>query len=244
MKTTSQALFAVALFAAATATGAEDANANAEVPKNPDTPVLMIGDSMMRLLGVAMEKQFTKAGVTPANAFSSLGSGLVRPAVFDWNAKVAELLEEHHPKTVFVSLGTNDRQALEGLESGAIRYGAPEWEPEYALRISGLMDQLRDGGVTRIVWLLLPDMKDPATQEHAQLVNRVVTAAAQDESRRDVVTLFDLGTVLSRNPGKFSQYVMSNTGAALAVRDPDGVHLTADGAKLCARAILKTFWDK
>lgn len=225
-------------------TAASSAPAATSSPPEPDTPVLMIGDSMMRLLGVAMERQFKKSGVTPAYAFSSLGSGLVRPAVFDWNAKVAELLGEHHPKTVFVSLGTNDRQTMEGFDTAAIRYGAPEWEPEYARRIAGMMDQLHEGGVTRVVWLLLPDMKDESIQEHAKLVNRIVTAAAQDESRRDFVTLFDLGPVLSRRPGQFSQYVMSKDGAALTVRDPDGVHLTNDGAKLCARAILKTFWNK
>ena len=225
-------------------TAASSAPAASSSPPEPDTPVLMIGDSMMRLLGVAMERQFKKSGITPAYAFSSLGSGLVRPAVFDWNAKVAELLDEHHPKTAFVSLGTNDRQTMEGFDTAAIRYGAPEWEPEYARRIAGMMDQLHEGGVTRVVWLLLPDMKDEATQEHAKLVNRLVTAAAQDESRRDFVTLFDLGPVLSRRPGQFSQYVMSKEGAALTVRDPDGVHLTNDGAKLCARAILKTFWNK
>ncbi len=209
-----------------------------------DTPVLMVGDSMMRLLGVAMEKQFKKADIQPAVAFSSLGSGLVRPAIFDWNAKIDELCAEHHPKTVFVSLGTNDRQTLEGAESGAIRYGAPEWEPEYAKRLTSFLDRILANGVERVVWLLLPDMKEPANQEHARLVNRLVTEAAQDESRRDRVTLFDLGPVLSRRPGQFSPYIMSNSGAALTVRDPDGVHLTNDGAKLVARAILKTFWNK
>ncbi len=210
----------------------------------PDSPVLMVGDSMMRLLGVAMEKQCKKAGIQPAVSFSSLGSGLVRPNVFDWNAKIDELARAHSPKTVFVALGTNDRQTLEGGELGAIRYGAPEWEPEYARRIGAFMDRLIANGATRVVWLLLPDMKEAANQEHAQLVNRIVAAEAQAESRRDRVTLFDLGPVLSRKPGHFSQFVMSNTGAAVAVRDPDGVHLTSDGAKLCARAILKTFWNK
>ena len=38
--------------------------------------------------------------------------------------------------------------------------------------------------------------------------------------------------------------MMDSTGKSLTVRDPDGVHLTNDGAKLCARAILKTFWNK
>ncbi len=242
MKKFLPALLPVLLLSAAFAGAA--AAADAPAPATPDTPLLMIGDSMMRLLGVAMEKQFKKAGVQPAVAFSSLGSGLVRPAAFDWNAKIDELCEANHPKTVFVSLGTNDRQTLEGGENGPIRYGAPEWEPEYAARIASFMDHILSNKVDRIVWLLLPAMKEPANNEHAQLVNRIVTEAAQAESRRDRVTLFDLGPVLSRHPGQFSPYIMSATGEALTVRDPDGVHLTNDGAKLVARSILKTFWNK
>ena len=235
-----------ALLLAASFAGAADAAAPAApaAPATPETPLLMVGDSMMRLLGVAMEKQFKKAGVQPAVAFSSLGSGLVRPAAFDWNAKIDELCGANHPKTVFVAIGTNDRQTLEGGENGPIRYGVPEWETEYAARTAAFMDRILTNGVDRVVWLLLPAMKEPANNEHAQLVNRIATAAAQAESRRDHVTLFDLGPVLSRHPGQFAPYIMSATGEALAVRDPDGVHLTNDGAKLVARSILKTFWNK
>ena len=236
-------LFAASLSLLLAAAPFGSLSAAQDVP-TPDTPVLMVGDSMMRLLGIAMEKQCKKAGIQPAVAFSSLGSGLVRPNVFDWNAKIDELLREHSPKTVVVAIGTNDRQALEGGETGAIRYGAPEWAPEYSRRVAAFMDRLLDGGVTRIVWLLLPDMKEASHQEHATLVNGIAAELAKAESRRDRVTLFDLGPVLTKKPGHFSQFVMSNTGAVIAVRDPDGVHLTADGAKLCARAILKTFWNK
>ena len=53
-----------------------------------ETPVLMMGDSMMRLLSIAMEKQLKAAGVQPASSFTSLASvwhalmrltGLARP---------------------------------------------------------------------------------------------------------------------------------------------------------------------
>lgn len=237
--------FLLTALAVSTATAAETSTV-AEPPKIPvpDEPVLMIGDSMMRLLGTAMEKSFRKAKVQPAVAFSSLGSGLVRPAVFDWTAKVDDLIATNHPHTVFVSLGTNDRQPLEGEEGGAILYGKPEWEEAYARRIGAMMDQLIAGGVTRVVWLLLPTMKEQVYQDHAELVNEIIRREAEVETRRDKVTLFDLDPVLSRHPGKYSQYMMSPTGQALTVRDPDGVHLTNEGAKLVAATILKTYWHK
>ncbi len=215
-----------------------------KIPK-PETPVLMIGDSMMRLLGHEMEKAFKKAEVQPALSFSSLGSGLVRPSAFDWTAKITELLATNQPHTVFVCLGANDRQPIELPGGGIVRYeDANEWRATYSQIIGGVMDQLIEGKVDRIIWMLLPDMRESVNQEHAKLVNEVVTEQAADEKRKDFVTLYDLGAALSRRPGKYTQYMMSPTGQSLTVRDPDGVHLSVDGGKLVAQKVLKEFWDK
>ncbi len=215
-----------------------------KIPK-PETPVLMIGDSMMRLLGHEMEKAFKKADIQPAVSFSSLGSGLVRPSAFDWTAKINELIATNEPHTVFVCLGANDRQAIELPGGGIVRYeDAEEWRATYSKIIGAVMDQLIESKVNRIFWMLLPDMRDAVNQEHAQLVNAVVTEQAADEKRKDIVYLYDLASALSRRPGKFTQYMMSPTGQSLTVRDPDGVHLSVDGGKMVAQKVLKEFWDK
>ncbi len=211
----------------------------------PETPVLMIGDSMMKLLGHEMEKAFAKAKVQPAVSFSSLGSGLVRPSAFDWTAKITELLATNEPHTVFVCLGANDRQPIELPGGGIVRYeDAVEWRATYSQIIGSVMDQLIEGKVKRVFWMLLPDMRDTVNQEHAQLVNEVVKEQAADEKRKDIVYLYDLASALARRPGKFTQYMMSPTGQSLTVRDPDGVHLSVDGGKMVAQKILKEFWNK
>lgn len=222
------------------------APAQEEPIPTPDTPILMIGDSMMRLLGHEMEKAFKKAGIQPAVSFSSLGSGLVRPTVFDWNAKIDELIVQHKPATVFVAIGTNDRQAIETEGGGTIRYeNADEWRAAYSKCIGGVMDRLAAGGVKRIIWMLLPIMKEPATQEHAQLVNEIVTEQAAADKRKDVITLLDLGQMLSTRAGKFSRYVTDKkTGDTITVRDPDGVHLSVEGGKYVSKKILEKYWKK
>lgn len=240
----SSLVLATTTLGAATVSDSVIAEALPERVPVPDTPVMMMGDSMMRLLGAAMEKAFRKADVQPAVAFSSLGSGLVRPTVFNWSAKTAELLEEHHPKTVFVTLGTNDKQPIEGEEGGIILYGRPEWAIAYAERIGGLMDQLLAGGVTRVVWFRLPPMKEAVNQVHADLVNEIVEREAKTEARAGKVTVFDLGVILSRRSGTFTQYLMDPQQGPVSVRDPDGVHLTNEGGKIVAAAVLKAFWGK
>lgn len=218
----------------------------ADAPEYPkgSTPVLMIGDSMMRILGANMEKEFRLADIQPAVSFSSLGSGLVRPSVFNWFNKLDELLAENHPKTVFVALGTNDKQALETEDGVIINYGTPAWEQAYRVCLARVMDQLLAADVELVVWFLLPPMKDAAVQEHAQLVNRIATELAAEDSRKDKIFLYDMASIISpRHPEKYSQYMMDPTGAAISVRDPDGVHLAVGGAKAVAKACLKNFYS-
>lgn len=207
-----------------------------------EPPVLMIGDSMMRLLGIAMEKELNAAGIQPAVSFSSLASGLARMDAFDWFAKVDELMNEHKPATVVVSLGANDRQSLKDISGRVVQFGTPEWEAEYALRVGRIMDDLLKGGAKRVVWLLLPDMRDPAQQEYAKSVNALFVREIEVETRKDKIVTFDMGPLLSRRPGQFSLYVMAPNGAALTVRDTDGVHLTNPGAQRVAQAIVKNFF--
>ena len=219
--------------------------AAADAPEYPhgSTPVLMVGDSMMRILGANMEKEFRLAGIQPAVAFSSLGSGLVRPSVFNWFAKLDELLEENKPKTVFVALGTNDKQALETEDGVIITYGEPAWEQAYRLCIARVMDRLLAADVDLVVWFLLPPMKDAAVQEHAQLVNRIATELANEDARKEKVFLYDMASIFKpREPNKYSQYMMSPAGEAIMVRDPDGVHLAVGGAKAVAKACVKNFY--
>ena len=246
-KTTLTAAMSAIIIAGSTfaAPAQQDKDKEKEKIPTPETPVLMIGDSMMKLLGHEMEKAFKTADVQPAVAFSSLGSGLVRPSAFDWPGKINELLATNAPHTVFVCLGTNDRQPIELPGGGIVRYeNTEEWRATYSQIIGGLMDQLIEGKVKRIFWMLLPDMREPVNQEHAQLVNAVITEQAADEKRKDIVYLYDLASALSRRPGKFTQYMMSPTGQSLTVRDPDGVHLSVDGSKMVAQKVLKEFWNK
>ena len=51
-----------------------------------------------------------------------------------------------------------------------------------------------------------------------------------------------MGKVLTIRPGRYTQTIISKTGAALTVRDTDGIHLSLHGAKIVAEDVLKTYW--
>ena len=76
------------------------------------TPVLLIGDSMMKLPGLAMERELARLPGVEAHAFAGIGTGLARLDAFDWMGKIDELCAAHHPQVAVVALGANDRQPM------------------------------------------------------------------------------------------------------------------------------------
>jgi len=209
------------------------------LPKEQRSPVLMMGDSMMRLLGNALEKELGKIAEVKASSFTSLGSGLARLDAFDWMAKAITLMDEKKPSTVVVSLGANDYQILVDLTGKKLLVDTPAWSLEYGRRVKQIMELLIQGGAKRIIWLTLPDMKDPTRQRYAQTVNKIFVEQA---AMHPEVTLFDTAPILARKPGKFVSYVMGADGTVVTVRDPDGIHLSNDGAKRLAQAIVLAYW--
>lgn len=215
-------------------------------------PVLVIGDSMMRLLGQELEKEFKNAYVQPVKAYSSLGSGLARIDAMDWFAKAQSLMDEVHPKVAIVCIGANDKQTMKDANGDNLVYGTKEWTAEYSARLSRLMTILETGGkgadgkdkggAKTVIWLLLPDMREAPMQEFAMDLNAIILKVAGSAEHKKAVVVTDMRQMLERRPGHFTPYMTDHTGATLKVRDADGVHLTQPGARVVAQALVKTYW--
>ena len=207
------------------------------------SPVLMIGDSMMRLPGQSMERELARhpAGIE-ASSFAGIGTGLARLDAFDWLAKIDELCAERKPKVAVVALGANDRQPmLLPNGSNVVQPGTPEWEAEYSHRIGQAMDRLTGGGCERVVWLLLPPMRDPVADAFAKRINELVVAEA---ANRPAVTPHDFSKMIAdRRTGGYTERVMDpQTAASIPVRDRDGIHLTPEGARMLSLSLVKEYW--
>jgi hypothetical protein len=206
------------------------------------SPVLMIGDSMMKLPGIAMERELSRLPGIEATSFSGIGTGLARLDAFDWLAKMDELCAERKPKVAVVALGANDRQPML-LPGGqlVVQPGTAEWEEEYAHRIAQAMDRLVDGGCEKVIWLLLPSMRDPTADAFAKRLNELATAAAE---RPEVVAHDFSGMFADRRTGGFTGRIMDpNTAESIPVRDRDGIHLTPEASRMLAMALIKEYWQ-
>ncbi len=207
------------------------------------SPVLLIGDSMMRLPGMAVERELARTiPSVQAHTFAGIGTGLARLDTFDWMAKIKELCDTHTPRVAVVALGANDRQPMQipGHHS-VVRPDTPEWDTEYAARIARAMDLFLSQGCDKIIWLLLPPMRDPAVHEHAMKLNDMATAAAET---RPQVKLFDVGSLFAdRRTGGFTERMVDPVSAAAGtVRERDGIHLSPQGARMLASALVAKYW--
>ena len=97
-------------------------------------------------------------------------------------------------------------------------------------------------GVTHAVWMLTPPMKSDVNDQHAQFVAGIVAEVAGGEKYRGRFHRYDMGKVLTIRPGRYTQTIISKTGAAVSVRDTDGIHLSFQGAKIVAEDVLRTYW--
>ncbi len=202
--------------------------------------VLILGDSMMRVTAHSTERQLGRMDGVESRAFTSLGSGLARLDIFDWMAKIDELVEEFKPEATLVWFGTNDRQALR-TDDGVIQPGSDDWATEYGGRIGLAMDKLTALPGSRVLWLELPDMREARMQEDVDMINTIVQAEAE---KRPAVTFFLTRPILSRRPGTYAPHVIGPTGMPLQIRDQDGVHLNRAGADRMAEAMTAELFKK
>lgn len=197
--------------------------------------VLIIGDSMMRIPAHSLERALSRVEGVETRSYTSLGSGLARLDVFDWMGKIDELTADFKPDITLVWFGTNDRQAIRTGDT-VLQPTDPAWDDEYGRRVGQAMDKLLAKEGARVIWLELPDMREPKVAEDVTVINRIVKGEAD---KRKNVEFFPTRALLSRQPGTYSPYVIGPNGMPLQVRDADGVHLNRAGADRLADALVK-----
>lgn len=198
------------------------------------TCIMICGDSVMKMLGIALERELTKRDHVRVVTFTSIGSGLARLDLFNWHAQAKALIESEKPEAIVTLIGSNDNQPMQTAVSADIQENTPAWTAEYTRRVRTCLEIMSASNVKLVVWMGLPDMRDPNLQAHVNRVNRIFkdqTAAFHK------VAYFDTQRSLSREPGKFTMYLLGKDGMPVHVRATDGIHLNRTGAEILAREV-------
>ena len=218
----------------ATACWAQTPPATAPAPSTPAKAqrVLLIGDSLMKGFAPLLEAELSKQPNTVTRSCVEIGTGVTRLDLFNWHQKISELTKEFTPNIAVVWMGGNDIQPLKTTR-GVFAPGSPEWASEYAKRVGLAMDLLIAGGVQRVYWMELPDMRDEKLQTQAEVIRDIQSKEAK---QRPEVLWQPVRNLIGQTPGKYTQYITTDNGL-MNVRTEDGIHLTPRGYKYLAAKI-------
>jgi uncharacterized protein len=218
----------------------ERATAGGPPPSDPQSPpaavrrVLLVGASTMQFhLGVELERQLraTYPGLV-VERLGKLSTGLTRPDVFDWPAKLRELVAAGKPDVVVLNFGGNDAQAMV-MDGGAVaKFGRPEWDASYRQRVKQVVEIGRGAGAT-VILLGMSTTRDPSLSRRMGRINRLTQDAGRAAGGR-YLSIWDLGADAA---GGY-QEVASVGGVAVRTRLADGKHFSRAGAAYAAREIV------
>jgi lysophospholipase L1-like esterase len=203
-----------------------------------DSLVVVPGESILRAVG-------SHRVIEPVGKIDGrIASGLERPDVFNWFARVREVMRTERPKAVVVMLGGNDdHDFMTGLPEGARLdgFGGPRWTAEYRRRVASIMDTVNRGGAF-LVWIGLPITRDPMQTARYDTINAIVQTEA--EKRPGRVSYLDTYFYFAGEDGGYAQYAEDDDGRLVKMRADDGVHFERAAGDRIAREALKRVYQR
>jgi hypothetical protein len=216
-------------------------------PPTKDNPaeVLIVGDSDAGTFAPYLERLLDETGLVDVQLDYVVSSGLARPDFHDWPAHLRDTLSTSDPDIVIVTFGGNDAQGLsEPCPNGAgtcqlsvvvgqaTESNKAEWTAEYERRVAEVMDIMLADPDRRVIWVGIPNAKDPAFTARLQVQDQAVRQALEDYPNAVFVDTWERFN--GRNGGIAELIVDPRDGRAKPVRQSDGFHLNEDGAEILA----------
>jgi hypothetical protein len=191
--------------------------------------VALIGDSIMVQASCAIADSLADLGIqTSRHAVS--GSGLL--VGLDWVAQMQTILRSEHPDAVIAIFNGNYLFATAAEANGApIKAGTPAFFRAWQQRAEQLSAEVR-AGHAEMYWVSPPPITAPALKDTSRLFDGYRTIAGDH-------FLFS-GHVLAGPNGGLTMTKVT-CGHRRAIRTPDRVHLTEDGARIYGQQIAHDF---
>jgi lysophospholipase L1-like esterase len=200
------------------------------VAPDPLRTVLVTGDSMSQPLDAELARAFAKAGgAAKVIRDPHIGTGISQTDLLDWGGEAVTQVRADQPDAVVMFLGANEGFPLP-VAGRDVECCSAAWAAAYANRARQMMATYRRAGAARVYWLTLPAPRDPRRQTVSRAVNAAIKVAAQPWPGQ--VRVVDLDPSLTPG-GRYRDAVDGEI-----VREHDGVHLNAAGARIALRAVL------
>jgi uncharacterized protein len=195
--------------------------------------VLVVGDSVGADLAIGVGRLIDGRRDFVLKVDARQSTGLARPDYFNWESQVGLDLRSFKPDLVVAMFGANDDQNLLVNGHGLV-LGSPDWREAYGRRVGRIMSEVTGSG-HHLMWVGMPPMKETSFSGIMRMLNGIVH---QQASGRPGVRYLDSWPLLDNKNGRYAAYLPNASGQEELLRQPDGVHLTADGGARVADALF------
>lgn len=185
--------------------------------------ILVLGDSLMIEIAPQLEQALDGRPVDVREDYQA-ATGLARPDVINWPARVADDMEAHDPEVVVVGFGGNDAQDMATDDGRLARY-SPEWAAEYQRRVAQVLNAIEQPGRT-VYWIGLPVTTVTNIERAGPDMRRAIR---REVAARPWAHFVDSRETLSPD-GVYAAYLPDGSGNPVKVRQDDGVHANPAGA--------------
>ncbi|EFT0415198.1 DUF459 domain-containing protein [Campylobacter upsaliensis] len=193
---------------------------------------LLIGDSLMQGVAVALNKDLKNLGLKVVD-LSKQNTGLSYKSYFDWAKETTKTLQNNkNIKYLVVLLGANDPW---DIKKGGIyhRFNSKSWLEIYTQRVDEIL-KIAAKYNAKVLWYEIPPVKKDDLNKKLSILNQIYS----QEILKNKGIFINTKLFFSKNDA-YSAYIKDENNKSIKVRSDDGVHFTPSGAKEMSKLLLE-----
>ncbi|EDP6914281.1 DUF459 domain-containing protein [Campylobacter upsaliensis] len=193
---------------------------------------LLIGDSLMQGVAVALNKDLKNLGLKVVD-LSKQNTGLSYKSYFDWAKETTKTLQNNKKiKYLVVLLGANDPW---DIKKGGIyhRFNSKSWLEIYTQRVDEIL-KIAAKYNAKVLWYEIPPVKKDDLNKKLSILNQIYS----QEILKNKGIFINTKLFFSKND-TYSAYIKDENNKSIKVRSDDGVHFTPSGAKEMSKLLLE-----
>ncbi|EAJ1706531.1 DUF459 domain-containing protein [Campylobacter upsaliensis] len=205
-------------------------NTKLEISTNEE--FLLIGDSLMQGVAVALNKDLKNLGLKVVD-LSKQNTGLSYKSYFDWAKETTKTLQNNKKiKYLVVLLGANDPW---DIKKGGIyhRFNSKSWLEIYTQRVDEILKIATEHNI-KVLWYEIPPVKKEDLNKKLSILNQIYS----QEILKNKGIFINTKLFFSKNDA-YSAYIKDENNKSIKVRSDDGVHFTPSGAKEMSKLLLE-----
>lgn len=205
---------------------------NTKLEIYPNEEFLLIGDSLMQSVAVALNKDLKNLGLKVVD-LSKQNTGLSYKSYFDWAKETTKTLQKNkNIKYLVVLLGANDPW---DIKKGGIyhRFNSKSWLEIYTQRVDEILKIAAKYNI-KVLWYEIPPVKKEDLNKKLVVLNQIYS----QEILKNKGIFINTKLFFSKNDA-YSAYIKDENNKSIKVRSDDGVHFTPSGAKEMSKLLLE-----